>query len=139
MAGDGLTPDGYLLWELDALPAILPQSKLGKGITYALNQETRLGVFLDDACVPMYNNDSERDLRHIIIGLKNWMTFANHRGNEVACRLYSLRLSYRQNNVNPEKYLANVLMRVATTPSSKIASLTPWAWGAAQASKKLAD
>lgn len=128
-----------LLWELDAVPAIVPQSKLGKGIAYALNQEARLRVFLDDARVPVHNNDSERDLRHIIIGRKNWMTFASHRGGEVACRLYSLMLSCRQNDVNPEEYLADVLMSVATTPSSQIASLTPWAWGAAQASKKLVD
>ena len=33
-----------------------------------------------------------------------------------------------------EAYLEDLLMKVATTPASEIASLTPWAWQAARAS-----
>jgi len=128
-----------LLFELDAVPAILPQSKLGKGIKYVLNQEDRLRVFLGDPRVPMHNNDSERDLRHIIVGRNNWMIFASARGGEVACRLYSLMLSCRQNGVNPETYLEDVLMAVATTPDAQLANLTPWAWGKAHPSVTAAD
>ncbi len=71
-------------------------------------------------------------MRHVVTGRKNWLVFASPKGGEVACRLISLMLSCRQNGVNPEAYIADVLMAVATTPSSKIASLTPWAWGAAR-------
>ena len=73
-----------------------------------------------------------RDLRHVILGRNNWMLFASQRGGEVACRLFSLMLSCRQNDVNPEAYIEDVLMAVATTPSSDIAQLTPWAWGERQ-------
>ena len=73
---------------------------------------------------------AERDLRHVVTGRKNWLVFGSERGGEVACRLYSLMLSCRQNGVDPEAYLADVLMAVATTPASEIASLTPWAWAA---------
>ncbi len=66
------------------------------------------------------------------------MVFASERGGEVACRLYSLMLSCRQNGVDPEAYLADVLMAVATTPASEIASLTPWAWGARTSGPSLA-
>jgi len=121
-----------LLWELDAIPQITPQSKLGKGIRYALNQEQRLRVCLDDPRVPIHNNDSERDLRHIILGRNNWMVFASQRGGEIACRMYSLMLSCRQNDIHPEEYLADVLMAAETTPSADITSLTPWAWKARQ-------
>jgi transposase len=65
-----------------------------------------------------------------VTGRKNWLVFGSTRGGEVACRLYSLMLSCRQNGVDPEAYLADVLMAVATTPASEIANLTPWAWGA---------
>ncbi len=42
-------------------------------------------------------------------------------------KVYSPVLSCKQCGANPE----DVLMRVAKTPVSEIASLTPWAWQAA--------
>ena len=111
----------------------LPESKLGKAITYLENQREPLGVFLSNPRVPMHNNDQERDIRHIITGRKNWLLFASPRMGEVACRLYSLILSCIQNEVNPEAYIEDVLMAVATTPMSEIANLTPWAWNRARA------
>ena len=115
---------------LDGARSTLPKSKLGKALKYLFNQRAPLTVFLEDARVPIHNNDAERDLRHVVTGRKNWLVFGSTRGGEVACRLYSLMLSCRQNGVDPEAYLADVLMAVATTPASEIASLTPWAWGA---------
>jgi transposase len=115
---------------LDGARSTLPKSKLGKALKYLFNQRAPLTVFLEDARVPIHNNDAERDLRHVVTGRKNWLVFGSTRGGEVACRLYSLMLSCRQNGVDPEAYLADVLMAVATTPASEIANLTPWAWGA---------
>lgn len=119
--------------ELRSEPSIVPQSKLGKGVGYILNQQSSLRAFLSDPRIPIHNNDSERDLRHVVTGRKAWMVFGSKRGGEVACRLFSLMLSCKQNGVNPEAYLAHVLMAVATTPSSQIASLTPWAFREARA------
>jgi transposase len=110
----------------------LPKSKLGKALGYLTSQRQPLAVFLEDARVPIHNNDSERDLRHLAVGRKNWLVFGSQRGGEVACRLYSLVLSCKQCGANPETYLEDVLMKVATTPASQIATLTPWAWAAAQ-------
>jgi transposase len=94
------------------------------------SQRLSLSVFLDDPRIPIHNNDSERDLRHLAVGRKNWLVFGSQRGGEVACRLYSLMLSCKQCGANPEAYLEDVLMKVATTPASQIATLTPWAWAA---------
>lgn len=120
---------------LEAKRSTLPKSKLGKAIQYLTNQREPLEVFLSNPRVPMHNNDEERDLRHIITGRKNWLIFASPRGGEVACRLYSLIISCIQNGVNPQAYIEDVLMAVATTPMSKIASLTPWAWNQARAAE----
>lgn len=117
---------------LDANPSVLPKSRMGKALTYIFNQRTPLAVFLEEPRIPIHNNDQERDLRHVVTGRKNWLVFGSEKGGEVACRLYSLMLSCRQNSVNPEAYLNDVLMAVATTPASEIASLTPWAWGRRQ-------
>ena len=111
-------------------PSTLPKSKLGKAVTYATNQRQPLCVFLDEPGVPIHNNDQERDLRHVVTGRKNWQLFASPKGGEVACRLFSLILSCKQNGVNPEAYIEGVLQATRTTKASDIASLTPWAWAA---------
>ena len=74
----------------------------------------------------------ERDLRHVAIGRKNWLIFANERGGAVASRIYSLMLSCKEAEVDPESYLEDVLGRVSTTSDKDIAELTPWAWAAAR-------
>ena len=111
----------------------LPKSKLGKALGYLMSQRQALSAFLNDARLPIHNNDSERDLRHLAVGRKNWLVFGSQRGGEVACRLYSLVLSCKQCGADPEAYLEDVLMKVATTKASEIASLTPWAWQSARA------
>lgn len=113
----------------------LPRSQLGKGLTYLENQREPLEAFLSDPRIPLSNNDSERDLRHIVVGRANWLVFASPRGGEVACRLYSLMLSCKENGIDPQAYVEDVLTRVSTTPASRIAELTPWGWAAARAAE----
>ena len=117
---------------LDGLRSTVPKGKLGKAIGYLMSQQRALLAFLDDPQLPIHNNDAERDLRHLAVGRKNWLVFGSQRGGEVACRLYSLVLSCKQCGADPEAYIEDVLMKVATTPASEIASLTPWAWQAAR-------
>lgn len=107
---------------------VIPGGALGKAVTYLINQRERLEVCLSDPRLPIHNNDSERALRHVVTGRNNWMIFASPRGGVVACALYSLMLSCKAMDIDPEAYLTDVLQRVATTPMSNIASLTPWAW-----------
>ena len=120
---------------LQGLRSTLPKSKLGKALGYLESQRAALAVFLDDPRLPIHNNDSERDLRHLALGRKNWLVFGSQRGGEIACRLYSLVLSCKQCGADPETYLEDVLMKVATTPASEIATLTPWAWEAARSAR----
>lgn len=48
------------------------QGKLSRAVTYLLNQEKYLWVFLENGEVPMDNNASERAIREFCIGRKNW-------------------------------------------------------------------
>ena len=115
---------------LDRDRATVPKSKLGKALGYLDRQRDPLTVFLEEPRIPIHNNDQERDLRHLAVGRKNWLVFASERGGDVACRLYSLVLSCKQAGVDPEAYIEDLLSKISTTPASKIATLTPWAWAA---------
>ena len=114
------------------LRSTLPKSKLGKALGYLHSQRAPLTVFLEDPRIPIHNNDSERDLRHLAIGRNNWLVFGSQLGGEVACRMYSLMLSCKQGGVDPEVYIADGLDKISVVPASQIASLTPWAWEAAR-------
>lgn len=48
------------------------KDKFGDAVSYALNQEKYLRVFLTDGEVPIDNNASERAIRGFCIGKKNW-------------------------------------------------------------------
>jgi len=68
-----------------------------------------------------------------VTGRKNWLTFGSERGGRVAGRLYSLVMSAKLARINVEEYLEDLLNRVSTTPMSRIAELTPWAWAQSRA------
>ncbi len=57
---------------------ILPESKLGKAITYALNQWPYLPRYLDDGLLDIDNNAAERSIKSFVIGrvcsLRSWRT-----------------------------------------------------------------
>ena len=73
-----------------------------------------------------------------MVGRKNYLVFGSPKGGEVGARLYSLILSCRANEVNPEAYIVDVLGRISTTPHSEIRKLTPWGWKAEQAALEAA-
>lgn len=116
------------VFAIDEDPTILSDSPLGKAVTYVINQREPLLALLKNGKIPIHNNDTERDLRHVVTGRKNWLIFGSQRGGEVAARLYSLVMSCKLTGVTPEAYLEDALSLVATTPASRIAELTPWGW-----------
>jgi hypothetical protein len=106
----------------------LPQSPLGKAITYALNQWGALTRYVESGHLPIDNNAAERALRKIAVGRKNWLFAGSPAGGERAATLYSLVESCRMRRIDPFAYLRDVLHRISTHPVSRIAELTPRGW-----------
>ena len=52
---------------------VLPNSKLGKAIEYALNYKEGLCIFLEEGRLEMSNNRAERAIKELVIGRKNWL------------------------------------------------------------------
>lgn len=95
---------------------------------YLVNQWACLGVFLQDGDIPIHNNACERSIRQIAIGRRNWLFAGSERGGEAAAIVYSLIESCRLIKVDPAVYLADVLVRVATHPASRVDELVPARW-----------
>ena len=107
---------------------VLPKSPTGKAITYALNQWDALLQYLDDPILAIDNNLSERTLRMVAIGRKNWMFAGSESGAQRAAIIYSLVSSCKLNNLDPFAYFRDVLSKVTTYPASQIDDLLPSSW-----------
>jgi transposase len=104
-----------------------PKSPIGKALKYMHNQWGSLTEFLQNASIPLDNNFAERLLRRIAVGRKNSHFMYTNSGSsyEVA---YSLVHSCRLNGINPEVYLADVLLRVKSARRSEMRELLPDLW-----------
>lgn len=99
-------------WQRD----VLPQSPFGKAVQYALNQWAALNRYLDDAALPIDNNASERDLRGVAVGRKNWLFCGSDRGGHTAATILSLITTCPRHGVEPFAYLRDLLTRWPTLP-----------------------
>ena len=115
-------------WAEKLKPTIRPKSPLGVALKYLTNQRESLEVFLDDPNVALDNNISERHLRLIALGRKNFLFVGHDQAGRNFATLQTLVSSCIANNVNPQTYLTDVLMRVQDQPHSQIDELLPWNW-----------
>jgi len=111
-------------------PKVLPKSAIKGAIRYGLNQWKPLLLFTTDGSVPIDNNDTERDLRRLTIGRKNWMFIGSSAAGEVAAMMYTLIASASRHRVDLWAYVDDVLRRLAGGESD-LDSLLPNRWAAA--------
>lgn len=101
---------------------------MAKAMDYVRNQRKALRQFLREGLAPIDNNACERAIRPVAIGRKNWLFAGSMRGGRTAAVIYSLVESCKLAGVDVLAYLADVLVRVATHPASRIDELLPANW-----------
>jgi IS66 C-terminal element/Transposase IS66 family len=78
------------------------------------------------------NNASERALRRVALGRKNYLFVGDADSGANIAGLYSLAATCEARSINPLEYLTDVLSRVGDHPASKLDELLPGPWAAAQ-------
>ncbi|WP_223644097.1 IS66 family transposase [Corallococcus sp. EGB] len=106
----------------------LPKGPMGQALSYALKQWDALTRFSSDARLPLDNNRSEAALRKAALGRKNFLFVGHEAAGQNLAGLYALVATCEANQVNPEAYLADVLLRVQTHPNARIGELLPHEW-----------
>src|SRR6202453_2221326 len=105
---------------------------LAKAMNYMFKRWGSFTRFLDDGRVCLSNNAAERALRGIALGRKSWLFCGSDRGGRRAAAMYSLIVSAKMNDVDPQVWLADVLARIAIHPTHRLDELLPWNWKIAQ-------
>ena len=109
----------------------IPKSgKSREAVTYALNQERYLRVFLEDGDVPMDNNASERAIRGFCIGKKNWEMIDTINGASSSAIIYSIAETAKANQLKPYDYFEYLLTELPKHMNDNnndfLAELLPW-------------
>jgi transposase len=110
----------------------LPQSALGRGISYVLDQWPVLERFLHDGRLEIDNNLVENAIRPTALGKKNWLFVGAADAGQRGAILYTILESCRRQGIDPLAYLRDVLTRLPKMLITEVASITPEAWAKAQ-------
>src|SRR3954453_9540137 len=115
-------------WLREERPKLSRHAETAKAMEYMLKRWTAFTRFLDDGRICLSNNAAERALRGIALGRKSWLFAGSDRGGQRAAAIYSLIVTAKLNNVDPQAWLADVLARIAGHPAHRIDELLPWNW-----------
>lgn len=106
----------------------LPQSLLGKAISYALNQWPMLVKFLEHGEVEIDNNLVENAIRPTAVGKKNWLFIGAEAAGWRSAVIFTLIESCRRLAIEPYTYLKDVLERLPSMTNQDVDQLTPANW-----------
>jgi len=107
-----------------------PNAETAKAMNCILGRPDSSRWFLHDGRICLSHNAAERALRGIALGRRAWMFAGSDRGGERAAAMYSLIVTARLNDVDPQAWLADVLARINDHSNASLAELLPWQWKA---------
>ena len=120
-------------WLQEERAKLSRHNKVAKAIKYMFEKEGRwraFTAFLDDGRICLTNNAAERALRGVAMGRKSWLFVGSERGGHRAAAMYTLIVTTKMNDIDPQAWLADVLARLPDMPVSRMHELLPWNWKA---------
>jgi len=118
--------DDLEIWLQAQLRKISGKSELAKAIRYALARMKKLRPYLDHGFLEIDNNPSERAMKPVAVGRKNYLFVGSEGGGKAAAIAYTLIETAKLNGVDPQAWLTNVLARIADHKINKIDEMLPW-------------
>lgn len=106
-----------------------PGSALAKATAYLVNQWTALTRFVQDGRIDLDNNLTERQVRDIAVGRRNYLFAGSHAAARRAANLYSLVRTCAQYGVPPLAYFTDLLNKLANgCRITQVEDLLPHCW-----------
>ena len=115
-------------WMEQIITNTTPQSPIYKALQYSIKRRKELMAYTQDGKLHIDNNPVENKIRPTVIGKKNYLFMGSHDAAQRSAMIYSFLISCKANNINPEEWLEDVLIRMNSTKKSELADLLPNRW-----------
>jgi hypothetical protein len=92
--------DDFFAWVEQARRTEVGRTKASKALGYAHNQEHELRRVLEDGRLALDNTRSERALRPLVVGRKNWLFYGSDDHAQSAAAIFSILSSCRLHRVD---------------------------------------
>ena len=105
---------------------VLPKSKLGDALNFAIKNKKSIYNILLDGRLELDKNPSERKVKSIVIGCKNWMFSFTEKSARTTCNYYSLVQTALENNLKQIPYLEYLFDEFGLNVIKDITSYLSW-------------
>src|SRR3954471_19429557 len=89
-------------WMREQRAKLARSNDIAKAMDYILKRWSAFTRFLDDGRICLSNNAAERGVRGVALGRKSWLFCGSDRGGERAAVMYSLIVTAKMNDVDPQ-------------------------------------
>jgi transposase len=121
--------DELYRWIYELCPKEVPKTPLHKAMVYAINQEEYWRRCFSDGRFEIDNGETERQLRRVALGRKNYLFAGSDKGAERIAVAYSVLGTCHMNGVNPLAYLTDVIEKLQNGwPKARLDEILPDAW-----------
>jgi hypothetical protein len=112
---------------LEQRPGVVPQSLLGKALTYLHGQWPKLIRYVENGNWPISNNPRENSIRPFVVARKSFLFADTVAGAHASANLYSLVESAKANGIDPYRYLTWLFQRLPLAKTvDDYDALLPW-------------
>ena len=118
----------FIAWALTEHAKATDGSAVKGALSYFLDRQEELQMYMNYPDMPFTNNDCERQIREMVMGRKNYLFCQNHLAARRAAMMYSFFGICKLLGKNPEEWLTYVLEHIRTTPADQLYRLLPQNW-----------
>lgn len=116
---------------LEQSPGVVPNSLLGKALTYLREQWPKLILYVENGDWPISNNACENSIRPFVIGRRGWLFADTVDGAAASANLYSLVETCKACRIDPYRYLTLLFQQLPLAKNvDDYAALLPWSMSA---------
>ena len=118
----------FHLWCLNEILTYDRNSQMYKALNYVIRHYEELTAYLDIPEMPLDNNDTEREIRAMVMGKKAYLFCQTDDACERAAMMYSFFGACKVKGKNPERWLTYVLDHIKETKDEDMYKLLPEFW-----------
>ena len=112
---------------LEQSPGVVPNSLLGKALTYLHEQWPKLIRYVQNGNWPISNNSCENSIRPFVVGRRGWLFSDTVDGANASANLYTLVETSKANGIDPYCYLTWLFHRLPLAKTvDDYDALLPW-------------